>query len=67
MLSALSELLLYRQLLLRNPMSDEAEAAADTGLTVDEVIIIAIIITLKMKQEHLTLLIFQIYEFRVYT
>jgi hypothetical protein len=33
-------------------MSCAAEAAADTGLAADEVIIIAIIITLRIKQKH---------------
>jgi hypothetical protein len=33
-------------------MSCGIEAAADTGLAVDEVIIIAIIFTLRIKQKH---------------
>jgi hypothetical protein len=59
LLSALSELLLYRQL-LRKVMSCPGEAVADTGLAVDEVIIIVIIITLRIKEKHWTLLMFQI-------
>jgi hypothetical protein len=48
-------------------MSCAVDAAVDTGLAVDEVIIMAIIIILRIKLKHPTLLMFQFQELTVCT